>query len=57
MIDRIDGEVAIARSSSDAPEIDGVVRILQGGDLKVGDWAQVRVTKSGDYDLEGRIGK
>jgi ribosomal protein S12 methylthiotransferase len=57
LIDRIDGEVAIARSASDAPEIDGVVRILGGGGLKVGDWAQVQVTKSGAYDLEGRIAK
>jgi ribosomal protein S12 methylthiotransferase len=55
LIDRIDGDAAIARSSSDAPEIDGVVRILDGGGLKVGDWAQVRVTKSDAYDLEGRI--
>jgi ribosomal protein S12 methylthiotransferase len=55
LIDRIDGDAAIARSSSDAPEIDGVVRILDGGGLKVGDWAQVRVTKSHAYDLEGRI--
>jgi ribosomal protein S12 methylthiotransferase len=31
LIDRIDADVAIARSSSDAPEIDGVVRILDGG--------------------------
>jgi ribosomal protein S12 methylthiotransferase len=57
LIDRIDADVAIARSSSDAPEIDGVVRILDGGGLKVGDWAQVRITKSGAYDLEGRIAK
>jgi ribosomal protein S12 methylthiotransferase len=57
LIDRIDGDAAIARSSSDAPEIDGVVRILDGGGLKVGDWAQVRITKSGAYDLEGRIAK
>jgi len=48
---------AIARSSSDAPEIDGVVHILDGKGLKVGDWAQVRITKSGAYDLEGRIAK
>jgi ribosomal protein S12 methylthiotransferase len=57
LIDTIEGDVAIARSSSDAPEIDGVVRILDGKGLKVGDWAQVRVTKSGPYDLEGRIAK
>ena len=57
LIDRIDAGVAIARSASDAPEIDGVVRIPDGGALKVGDWAQVRVTKSGAYDLEARIAK
>jgi ribosomal protein S12 methylthiotransferase len=57
LIDRVDGDVAIARSSSDAPEIDGVVHILDGKGLKVGDWAQVRITKSGAYDLEGRIEK
>jgi ribosomal protein S12 methylthiotransferase len=57
LIDRVDGDVAIARSSSDAPEIDGVVRILDGGGLKVGDWAEVRVTHSAAYDLEGRIAK
>jgi ribosomal protein S12 methylthiotransferase len=57
LIDRIDADTAIARSSSDAPEIDGVVRILDGGGLKVGDWAQVRITKSAAYDLEGRIAK
>ena len=55
LIDRVDANVAIARSTSDAPEIDGVVRILDGGGLKVGDWAQVRVIKSGAYDLEARI--
>ena len=55
LIDRIDADVAIARSSSDAPEIDGVVRIQDAGGLKVGDWAQVRITKASAYDLEGRI--
>ncbi len=54
LIDRIDGDVAIARSTSDAPEIDGVVRILSAGSLKVGDFANVRITRSDAYDLEAR---
>jgi len=54
LIDRVEGDVAIARSSSDAPEIDGVVRVLGGGGLKVGDWAHVRITESDAYDLEAR---
>jgi tRNA A37 methylthiotransferase MiaB len=85
LIDRIDGDVAIARSSGDAPEIDGVVRIRGAQDrptngratngraangrttpgratndraadgLAVGDWAQVRITRAGAYDLEGKL--
>jgi ribosomal protein S12 methylthiotransferase len=54
LIDRIEGGAAIARSASDAPEIDGTVRIQGGGRLKVGDFADVRITGAGAYDLEAR---
>jgi len=54
LIDRIDGGVAIARSASDAPEIDGTVRIRAAKGLKVGDFADVLITKAGAYDLEAR---
>ncbi len=54
LIDRIDGDVATARSSSDAPEIDGIVRVLSAGGLKVGDFASVRISRSSAYDLEAR---
>ena len=52
LIDRIEGDAAIARSASDAPEIDGTVRILDAAGLKVGDSVDVRITRSGAYDLE-----
>ena len=55
LIDRIDGDAAIARSASDAPEIDGTVRILGAGGLKVGSFADVRITDAGAYDLEARL--
>jgi ribosomal protein S12 methylthiotransferase len=55
LIDRKDGDTAIARSSSDAPEIDGVVRIRDAKSLRAGDWATVRITKADAYDLEGRV--
>ena len=55
LVDRIDGDVAVARSSSDAPEIDGVVHIREPGKLKVGDWAQVQIIKAGPYDLEAKL--
>jgi ribosomal protein S12 methylthiotransferase len=54
LVDRIDDGVAIARSGGDAPEIDGTVRIRAAKGLKVGDFADVRITKAGAYDLEAR---
>ncbi len=55
LIDRIEGNVAVARSSSDAPEIDGVVNIRGAGKLAVGDWAEVHITKAGAYDLQAKL--
>jgi ribosomal protein S12 methylthiotransferase len=55
LVDRIDGNVAIARSSSDAPEIDGVVRIRAAKGLAVGDWANVQITQADAYDLEAKL--
>ena len=55
LVDRIEGGVAVARSSSDAPEIDGVVRIPKPRQLAAGDWAQVRITKASAYDLEAKL--
>jgi ribosomal protein S12 methylthiotransferase len=55
LVDRIDDNVAIARSSSDAPEIDGVVRIRGAKGLAVGDWARVQITRADAYDLEAKL--
>jgi ribosomal protein S12 methylthiotransferase len=55
LIDRIEGNLAVARSSSDAPEIDGVVNIRGAGKLAVGDWAEVRITQAGAYDLQAKL--
>jgi len=52
LIDRLEGGTAVARSSGDAPEVDGVVRIRGAKRLAVGEWAQVRITAAGAYDLE-----
>ncbi len=41
----------IARSSAEAPEIDGVVMIEPHAALRVGQFATVRVTASSDHDL------
>jgi len=55
LVDRIDRNTAIARSSSDAPEIDGVVRIRAAKGLAVGDWARVQITRADAYDLEAKL--
>ena len=55
LVDRIEDGIAVARSSSDAPEIDGTVRIAAPHGLRVGALARVQVTAAGDYDLEARL--
>ena len=55
LVDRVDGDVAVARSSSDAPEIDGTVRIARAKGVKVGTLADVRITAAGAYDLEAKL--
>src|SRR5271169_1024317 len=55
LIDRVEGDVGVARSASDAPEIDGSVRIPAANGLKVGDFADVRITGASAYDLEARL--
>jgi ribosomal protein S12 methylthiotransferase len=50
-----EGRVAIARSSADAPEIDGIVRIADGDKLAAGTFVRVIVTASDAHDLTARI--
>jgi ribosomal protein S12 methylthiotransferase len=54
LVDAHDGKTAIARSMADAPEIDGLVRIARGAKLKIGEFADVEITGSGEHDLEAR---
>jgi ribosomal protein S12 methylthiotransferase len=51
LVDELRGENAIARSSADAPEIDGQVFIARPRNLKPGDFVTVRVTRAGNHDL------
>lgn len=53
LIDEIDEDGAIGRSSADAPEIDGNVFVSTERTLKPGDMVRVRVTDSDEYDLYG----
>jgi len=57
LVDVIDGELAIARSMADAPEIDGVVQIQNGFDagLKPGEFVDVEIMGSDEHDLYGEV--
>ena len=55
LVDGIEAGAAIGRSKADAPEIDGIVQILDGQSLAPGDLVQVKVESADEYDLIGRI--
>jgi len=51
LVDSVEDGIALARSSADAPEIDGVVRITDGNTLAPGMFARARVTAADAHDL------
>jgi len=55
LVDAVDEQGAVARSAADAPEIDGLVYVVDGQDLAVGQFAQVRVVDADEHDLEAVI--
>ena len=55
LVDSVTDGEALARSAADAPQIDGVVRIVKPAQLRAGDWADVTIEASDSYDLTGRL--
>jgi ribosomal protein S12 methylthiotransferase len=55
LVDEIDEEGAIARSSGDAPDIDGLVYITDGHELEAGEFAEISVTDCDTHDLYGTL--
>jgi ribosomal protein S12 methylthiotransferase len=55
LVDEIKADDAIARSSADAPEIDGIVHVALDPGLKAGEFATVRVTRAGTHDLWAEV--
>jgi ribosomal protein S12 methylthiotransferase len=57
IVDAIAGELAIARSMADAPEIDGLVQVQDGREagLRPGDFVDVRILGSDEHDLYGEV--
>lgn len=55
LVDEINEKGLIARSSADAPEIDGAVFIEQEGSVSAGDIVRVEITDADEYDLYGKL--
>jgi len=56
LIDEVGDTTAIARSASDAPEIDGVVHVtVDDYDIEPGDFIEVDITGADEHDLFGVI--
>lgn len=57
LVDVLDGELAIARSMADAPEIDGTVQIQNGYEagLRAGELVDVEIMGSDEHDLYGEV--
>jgi ribosomal protein S12 methylthiotransferase len=55
LVDLVDGDLAIARSRADAPEIDGVVQIQNGAHLRSGEFVDVEILGSDEHDLYGEV--
>src|SRR5689334_1153760 len=53
LIDQIDGDTAVARSSADAPEIDGLVHVRGAKRSKPGEFVRVHITRADEHDLWG----
>ena len=55
LVDAVDDEGTIARSSADAPEIDGLVFINEFFDAEPGDFLRVQVVDADEHDLYAEI--
>ncbi|GHT72510.1 ribosomal protein S12 methylthiotransferase RimO [Bacteroidia bacterium] len=51
IIDRQEGDFFVARSQYDSPEVDGEILINAAIPLKIGDFYNVKITDSNEYDL------
>ena len=55
LVERKSDDGYAARSYADAPEIDGLVYINTAQELKIGEFYQVKITDSDEYDCYGQL--
>ena len=51
LVDEVDAEGVVARSSADAPEIDGVVLLKEAAGARPGEFLEVVITDADEHDL------
>ena len=55
LVDAVDEDEIIARSSADAPEIDGLVYLPNTGGIKIGQFVEVEIIGSDTHDLYAKL--
>ena len=56
LFDRKEGNYFIGRTEFDSPEVDNEVLVeAQSNYIKIGDFANVKITSAEDYDLYGLV--
>ncbi len=57
LFDRIEGDYFIGRTEFDSPEVDNEVLVKKGEDvyIRIGDFADVKITSADHYDLYGTL--
>jgi ribosomal protein S12 methylthiotransferase len=55
LVDVIGEDEIIARSSADAPEIDGLVYFPNTGGIKIGQFVEVEIIGSDTHDLHAKL--
>ena len=51
LVDEVDGDSAVGRTSADAPDIDGVVHLVGAEGLQAGDLVEAQITAADGHDL------
>ena len=56
LFDRKEGEYFVGRTEFDSPEVDNEVLVKAAENfVRIGDFAQVKITEASDYDLFGEV--
>ncbi|MGD8617051.1 MAG: hypothetical protein PVI91_15540 [Gammaproteobacteria bacterium] len=55
LVDAVEDGTVLARSSADAPEIDGQVILESDADIRVGDFIRVTVINADEHDLYAEL--